>query len=130
MEFLYFFNFIQRYLFQKNKNTIFIMIYFFSLSLINSKQPYNSYFLEKFNAIVIIYQDDISFYSTSNISLISKYTIKNDEQKINSLSEAEMISFGYIYSNTYQEIYIIIKNYLYNFKSNKAFNSSYKIEDT
>ena len=128
MEFLYFFNFIQRYLFQKNKNTIFIMIYFFSLSLINSKQPYNSYFLEKFNAIVIIYQDDISFYSTSNISLISKYTIKNDEQKINSLSEAEMISFGYIYNNTYQEIYIIIKNYIYNFKSNKEFNSLFKIE--
>ena len=129
MKVFYLFYFIHQHIFKMNKITYFIIIYFFSLSMINAKQPYNSFFVESFESIIIVYQDEISLYSTSTISLLRKYEIQNDEQKINSLSEAEMISFGYIYSNTYQEIYIIIKNYLYNFKSNKAFNSLYKIED-
>ena len=122
-----FFHVLYKYIFKHNKMKIIIILLFFNLFCVKTQQPYNSFFLEEFPMVVIIYDSQMSFYIDNLYNNLNIYTFTN-EQKILSSEEAEMISIGSFYSSFYKLVYIIVKNYLYNFLYNGKSNGYVKIE--
>ena len=100
---------------------IFIFIIFFIFFKGNVGQIYKTLFIPEFLSILAISDLSINFYyyTTFAKNTLLKYEFPNDEQKISSISEGDMISICYISDETYKQFYIIIKNYLYVFSSTK-----------
>ena len=107
----------------------FFFFLLYVVPLVKSLQPYNSFFLEDFEKFVVIYDNQISFYNSSQkLKELYDYEFKTNDQKINSYNESEMISIGIFNEINCKEIYIIVKDYLYNYLyngqliTNKTFN--------
>ena len=96
---------------------IFILILFFNFYKVNLEQIYKTFFLPEFLSILAITDSSIDFYFYTILRKNSAlyYTYGQEEQKISSISEGDMISICYYkFENSFQ-IYIIVKNYLYVF---------------
>ena len=107
--------------------SIFILLFSFNFFIINTQQPYKSYFLQEFQKIITICDKGIYFYNISNIESPSQLNkIFENYQKITS-SEEDMISL-ITFNSEVKVIYIIVKNYIYSFSEN-SFISEYKIEN-
>ena len=98
---------------------IFMFIIFFIFFKGNAGKIYKTLFIPELISILAISDSSIDFYyyTTLKKNIVLKYDFSNDEQKISSISEGDMISICYIYEETYKQIYIIIKNYLYVFST-------------
>jgi hypothetical protein len=98
---------------------IFIFIIFFIFFKGNVGQIYKTLFIPELISILTISDLSINFYyyTTFKKNTILKYDF-NDEQKISSTSEADMISICYIWDDSYKQIYIIVKSYLYVLSNN------------
>ena len=93
---------------------IFLFIIFFIFFKGNVGQVYKTLFIPELISILAISNSSIDFYyyTTFKKNTILKYDF-NDEQKISSISEGDMISICYIWDDSFKQIYIIVKNYLY-----------------
>ena len=111
-----------------------ISILLFFLNLVNSlngEQFYKSIFFENYQIVFSFTTFQIITYNSTMLTKIATHQLVNEQQIFNN-SEAEMISSIATLNQTevdYRQIYIIIKNYLYNFSRNAAFNSKHKIEN-
>ena len=121
------YNHLNKYIYRVFKYIFFSLILYFNLPEIKSLTPYYSLFLEDFEKILVIYDSQISFYST-NLKEKTDNILEINDQKINSFNESEMISVKTFIENDHKEIYIIIKNYLYNFAYDGTLNSNFSIE--
>ena len=94
---------------------LYIFIILFIIIIIKAQQPYKSYILEGFNIFIIIYNDKISVHSYSNgiLQTPKSTNLDTDEKQINSEDEGKMTSLGYIYTERFKIMYIIVKGYIY-----------------
>ena len=91
----------------------------------------NLFFFENYQIVFSFTTFQIITYNSTMLTKIATHQLVNEQQIFNN-SEAEMISSIATLNQTevdYRQIYIIIKNYLYNFSRNAAFNSKHKIEN-
>ena len=97
----------------------FIFVIFFNIIKANANKIYKTKFIHEFANIVEITESSIDFYIYLTEMRKSTSTIcnfENEEQKISSSSEGDMISISYNVEDTnYKQLYIIVKNYLYIF---------------
>ena len=119
------------HIFFKNMNQkrikMFIYLLLFNLFVAQDFQPYNSFFLESFSMLVVIYDTKITFYSSTTFDE-KKTNNFGKNQKITSNEEGDMISLVTFNENNYQAIYMIVKNYLYNFNTNGKMNANLRID--
>ena len=112
-----------------------ISILLFFLNLVNSlsdEQFYKSIFFENYQMIFSFTTSQIFTYNSKELTKKATHQLKLTEQYIFNNYEAEMISSIATLNQTqddYRQIYIIIKNYLYNFSRDGVFNSEHKIEN-
>jgi len=94
---------------------ILIFIIFYIIFKENVGQIYKTSFFPGIISILAITDSSIDFYyyTTFAKNIVLKYNFELEEQKISSTSEGDMISLCYIWDDTYKQIYIIVKNYLY-----------------
>ena len=78
-----------------NHSNIFIYIFIFSIYLcgVQSEQIYTSIFSQEFNKILVFSDNYIYIFNFKTLNKENFYLLSND-QKINSLSEGEAISFA------------------------------------
>ena len=95
-----------------NKIILSIFIMNFFISNINNQQPYKTHYLEKYGYFVAVYNDRIILHNYEG-TITGELSFNTDEQKITSSDEDNMISIGPFYTNEYQIIYVIVKNYIY-----------------
>ena len=113
-------------------SNIFICIFIFAIYLYNvqnSEQIYRTIFSQEFNIILVFSDNYIYIFNSKTLNKESFYPLSND-QKINSLSEGETISFAeYNDQNNLfsSNIYIIIKKYFYAFSKDGMNRSSENI---
>lgn len=112
---------------KQKRNKILICLLLFNLFVAQDFQPYNSFFLESFSMLVVIYDTKLIFYSSTSMSEKKTYNFAQ-AQKIISNDEAEMISLVTFDEDIYQGIYMIIKNYFYSFFNNGKLIAYLKIE--
>ena len=107
---------------------IFVFIVFFIFFKLNVGQIYKTLFTPELISILAISHSsiDLYYYTTFRKNTVLKYDFSNDEQKISSTSEGDMISICYIWDETHKQIYIIIKNYLY--VMTNGFNDHIKLD--
>ena len=110
---------------KRNKMIIFLLL--FNLFVAQDFQPYNSFFLESFSMLVVIYDAKITFYSSTTYDEKNTYNF-GKYQKITSNDEGDMISLVTFNEENYQEIYMIIKNYVYSFNINGKINAYLKLD--
>ena len=112
-----------------------ISILLFFLNLDNSRndeQFYKSIFFENYERIFSFTTSQIMTYNSKDLTKKATHQFNHSEQNIFNNSEAEMISSIATLKQTqneYSQIYIIIKNYLYNFSGDGVFNSEHLIEN-
>ncbi len=112
-----------------------ISILLFILNLDNSRndeQFYKSIFFENYERIFSFTTSQIISYDSQKLSKIATHNLEKSEQHIFNNSEAEMISSIATLKQTqneYCQIYITIKNYLYNFSKDGVFNTEHIIEN-
>ena len=103
--------------FYKISNNIILSIFIinFFISNINTQQPYKTHYLEKYSCFIAVYSDRIILhhYEGTITGEQSSLSFDTNEQKITSSDEDNMISIGNFYTNDYQIIYVIVKNYIY-----------------
>jgi len=110
---------------KRTKMLIFLLL--FNLFVTQDFQPYNSFFLESFSMLVVVYDTKIVFYSSTTFDE-KKNNNLGKNQKITSNDEGDMISLITFNEDNYQEIYMIVKNYLYNFNTKGKLNTYLKID--
>ena len=98
---------------------IFIFIIFYIFFKENVGQIYKTLFFPELISILAISDSSIDFYYYTTLKKNSalKYEFELEAQKISFTSEGDMISICYIWDETYKQIYIIVKNYLYVFST-------------
>ena len=112
-----------------------ISILLFFLNLDNSRndeQFYKSIFFENYERIFSFTTSQIMTYNSKDLTKKATHQFNHSEQNIFNNSEAEMISSIATLKQTqneYCQIYITIKNYLYNFSKDGVFNSEHIIEN-
>ena len=108
---------------------ILLFIIFYIIFKENVGQIYKTLFFPRLISILAISDSSIDFYyyTTFIKNTALKYDFPLEEQKISSTSEGDMISICYIWDNTYKQIYIIVKNYLYVFE--KKFINYIKLDN-
>ena len=115
------------YISKPNKIFFVFFILFFKVLTINYSQIYASFFLEDFDKCLIVFDSKISFYKSSSFTEIISTQLLN-EQIISSSEEGQMISLGLFNENNHKEIYIIVKNYIYNFVYDGTMNTKLSID--
>ena len=101
---------------------IFIFAIFFNILKVNANKVYKTFFFSSYASIIEITESSIDFYIylTLKKSTASNCIFTDEEQKISSASEGDMISISYYIENiSYKQLYIIVKNYLYVFFSSQ-----------
>ena len=110
----------------------YIILFFLHFYVDKSEIIYKSVFVEKFDIIFVFSENKIYSYESTSLSMITNYVFTESEQYIGNEEEAEMISFAATpmqETNNYCQIYIIVKNFLYNFSKNGDYVKNVKIEN-
>ena len=110
-----------------NKYILTLIIILYKINIISALIPYKLIYFEQFNKMFSISDKSIIVYIPSNLVQIKLFEFTND-QSITTLDESKMISSCYFYYDNFQEIYLIIKNYIY-FYSYNDFKGNLKIEN-
>ena len=107
----------KKYIYFRISNNILLSIFIMNIiiSNVNGQQPYKTHYLEKYGCFVAVYSDRIILhhYEGTITGEQSSLSFESNEQKITSSDEDNMISIGPFYTNDYQIIYVIVKNYIY-----------------
>ena len=111
-------------------NLIVLIIFMNFYSIENNEEIYKLIFVDNYQKIFVFSADYIYSYDSSNLLKIDEYNLQNSDQKVTSSIDAETISFVSTYNNNqeiFDQIYIIVKNYLYNFSKSGYFKNYFKI---
>ena len=95
------------------KSFIFILFLIFFKG--NDGQIYKTLFIPDLQSIVAISDSSIKsyYYPTFTENSLFWFNFEDDEQKITSTNEGDMVSMSYLGDSNCKEIFIIIKNYIY-----------------
>ena len=93
----------------------FIFILFFIFFKSNAGEIYKTLFIPELIGILTISDSSINlyYYTIFRQNTVLKIDFGIEEQKISSAYEGDMISICYIWNESYKEILVIVKSYLY-----------------